>query len=64
MNKNEMNEMNEMNEEEKNQEEMEQVNGGSIQDIVRDYNNREQMKKDFLEGERMRISDMLNRYRN
>ncbi len=43
---------------------MEQVNGGSIYDIVRDYNTRKQMKKDFLEGERMRLSDMLSRRMN
>ncbi len=59
MKKNEM----EKNEMEKNQEEMEQVNGGNINDIVRDYNNREQMKKDFIEGERMRLLDMLNKYK-
>ncbi len=54
----------EMNEMEKNLGEMEQVNGGSINDIVRDYNSREQMKKDFIEGERMRLLDMLNKRRN
>ncbi len=49
---------------EENLEEMEQVNGGSINDIVRDYNSREQMKKDFIEGERMRLLDMLNKRGN
>ncbi len=48
---------------EENMEEMEQVNGGNINDIVRDYNNREQMKKDFIEGERMRLREMLNKYK-
>ncbi len=58
-------EMNEMEKNlEENPEEMEQVNGGNINDIVRDYNSREQMKKDFIEGERMRLLDMLNKRRN
>lgn len=44
---------------EMNLEKMEMISGGDIYDAIRKYNEREQMKKDYILDERRRFQEML-----
>ncbi len=48
-----------MNKMEMNLEKMEMISGGDIYDAIRKYNEREQMKKDYILDERRRFQEML-----